>query len=357
MNRASPNKYIPIPYYIVFYKKGEFPQMKYIYIAFLLSFFSLSTANEYQLGKGFQIGSLPLFIGGYTSIEYEHKYGKNRSLTLDDVAVMVYGGYNNFSYMIELEAEDIYKEVYGDEEDEEIQDHFHIERLYIDYEFNDRYMLRIGKYNSPIGFWNLNPVNVLRDTSSSPIIVEQLFPVFSSGLDLRYTQERDLSSTIHFIAQENKDIETLINDDIYNNFDVNRHYGAGITLQNDALSYQFSAGYFRTLMDDEYYYLLAAFKYQDSSLKIQGEIGTQLNEDESTIPYIAYLQYSKYFQEKHEAIIRIESYHNKIEDKSDSFVVLGYTYRPLYPIALKSEYQWHSYRQENKLLLSISVLF
>jgi len=333
--------------------------LRYIYITILLSLLTLSQAgeNKYQLGKGLQVGSLPLYIGGYFSFEYEHSYGKNRSLTLDDVAVMLYGDYNNFSYMIELEAEDLYNEVYGDEESEEVQDHFHIERFYVDYEFNDRYMLRVGKYNSPIGFWNLNPINVLRDTSSSPTIVEQLFPVFSSGIDLRYTQEKEMSTTIHFIAQENKDIETLINDDIYNNFDVNRHYGAGVTLQNDAMSYQFSAGYFRTLMDDEYYYLLAAFKYQDSSFKLQGEIGTQFSEDESTIPYIAYLQYAKYFQEKHEAIVRVESYHNKIEDRSDNFVVLGYTYRPLYPIALKSEYQWHSYKQENKLLLSISVLF
>ncbi len=332
--------------------------MKYIYIACLFSFLSLSNANEYQLGKGVQVGSFPLYIGGYTSIEYEHSYGKNRLLTLDDIAVMAYGDYNNFSYLIELEAEDIYEEVLGDEESEsDVKDHFHIERLYIDYEFNDRYMLRIGKYNSPIGFWNLIPINVLRDTSSNPIISKSLFPAFSSGIDLRYTLEKEMSSTVHFIAQENKDIETLINEDIYNNFDINRHYGAGLTLQNDAISYQFSAGYFRTIIDEDYYYFLGAFKYQNSSFKLQGEIGTQLNEDESTIPYIAYLQYTKYFKQEHEAIVRVESYHNKIEDRSDSFIVLGYTYRPLYPIALKSEYQWHSYRQENKLLLSISVLF
>jgi len=333
--------------------------IRYIYLTLILSFFTLSFADEnrYQLGKGFQIGSLPLYVGGYFSLEYEHSYGKERSLTMDDVAVMVYGGSGNLSYMLELEAEDLYNEVYGAEEDEEVQDHFHIERFYVDYEFNDRYKLRVGKYNSPIGFWNLNPINVLRDTSSSPAIVEQLFPVFTSGIDMRYYLQKEMSTTIHFIAQENEDVEKLINDDIYNNFDINRHYGVGVTLQDAMLSYQLNAGQFRTVMDEEYYYLLAGFEYKENSFKFQGEIGTQFDDDKSTIPYIGYLQYAYYLQEEHELIIRVESYDNKIEDIKDNFVVLGYTYRPLYPIALKSEYQWHSWKQENKLQLSISVLF
>lgn len=333
--------------------------MRYLYFTIFFSLFSFSQADEdrYQLGKGLQVGSLPLYIGGYFSLVYEHIDEKDPSLTLDDIAVMVYGNQSNFSYMLELEAEDLYHEVMGDSENIETEEHFNIERLYLDYEFDDHFMLRMGRYDSPIGFWNLNPINVLRDTSSNPSIVEQLFPVFTSGMMLRYGQEEAMHTTIDFIAQESEDMEKVIRDDVYGNFDLNRHYGVGITLQEDSLSYKVDGGYFRTLVDDGYYYLLTAFKYQENSFKLQGEIGTQFNDTESTIPYIGYLQYSQYFEEKHAIIIRGESYHNKIEDKSDNSIVLGYTYRPLYPIALKGEYQWHSCSEENKLLFSLSVLF
>ncbi len=359
MRKVNYYKTFSIICYNQFLQKGSFVLMRYLYFTLLFSFFSFSQANEerYQLGNGLQIGSLPLYIGSYFSLVYEHIDEKDPSLTLDDVAIMVYGEYSHFSYMLELEAEDLYHKVLGGRESREPKEHLHMERFYVDYEFDDHSMLRMGKQNSPIGFWNLNPINVLRDTSSSPTIVEQLFPLLTSGVVFGYTQEEQMRTTINLIAQESEDIEKAIHSDIYNNFDLNRHYGVGITLQENAMSCKVSGGYFRTIADEEYTYLLAAFKYQEDNFKLQGEIGRQFSKERSTIPYIGYLQYSQFFEQKHEAIIRVESYHNRVEDRSDNFIVLGYTYRPLYPIALKGEYQWHTYEQENKLLFSLSVLF
>jgi len=331
-------------------------------IRVLISFFFLYTSLyseslKYELGRGVQVGDLPLYIGGYFSLEYKHAHGKNRSLKLDELAVMAYGEHNQFSYMVELEAEDVYNEVFGDEESEEVNDDFHIERLYLNYDFNENYALKLGKYNSPIGFWNRIPINVLRDTSSNPMISTLLFPKFTSGADLLYQSQIDYSLSIDTMIQEGEDLDKIMNNDIYNNFEIDRHYGIGITLQDEELSYQFNTGYFRLTSDEPYYYLLGAFKYEHSDFKLQAEVGAQFNDEESTIPYIGYIQYSRIIQEHHEAILRIESYHNQEIDVKDSFAVMGYTYRPLYPIALKGEYQWHSLHEETKLLISISVLF
>jgi hypothetical protein len=327
---------------------------RYITTFILLSGLLLANEQEYQLGRGMKLGSLPLYIGGYFSIEYEEGYGNERSLTIDDLAFMVYGGYSNISYLVELEAEDIYKKEYRSRV--EYNSQFHIERLYVDYEFNDRYSIRVGKYNSPIGFWNINPINVLRDTTSSPIITDILFPKFTTGVDIRYNLLSNLSKTLHIILQENEDIDTLISSEVYNNFDIDRHYGVALALQYELWSYQFNMGYFEDIDGDSYSYALGSFEYISDEFKILGEVGTQWDSDGSTIPYITYLQYSYNFIENHQAIVRLESY-KKIDTIKDSLVVMGYTYRPRPPIAIKGEYQWHSQRLENRLLLSISVLF
>jgi len=332
--------------------------MRFIFLFFLLFYASLhAEESEYQLGQGMQIDGLPLYLGGYFSIEYEHAYDKKRSLSLDELAIMAYGEQNNFSYLLEFEAANVYNEVFGDETSEEINKEIHIERLYVNYDFNENYALKLGKFNSPIGFWNRIPINVLRDTSSNPRITTLLFPRFTTGADLIYQTENSSQVAIDTIIQGGKDLDNALNKEIYNNFDLDSHYGLGISLQKDTWNYQFNIGYFHLTLDQEYYYLMGAAKYEHDDFKLLGALGTQLNEEGTTIPYIGYLQGSYMLKENHQAILRVESYKDNMTDIKDSFAVIGYTYRPLYPIAIKGEYQWHSLHQENKMILSISVLF
>ena len=201
---------------------------KEIRMARILQFFLLGIlfiwqplyANDlkYKLGHGFQLGELPIYVGGYFSFEYEDVFEQDRSLKLDDVALMVYGEYNSFSYMMELEANDMYSEVYGNEDADEVNEHFHIERLYADYAFNESYTLRVGKYNSLVGIWNRIPINVLRDTSSNPLISTKLFPQFTTGLNLKYSSNKSNDMILNVMMQENEDFDNLISTDIYNNF-------------------------------------------------------------------------------------------------------------------------------------------
>ena len=311
----------------------------------------------YKLGHGMQLGTLPLYVGGYFSVEYEDNFDQYRSLRLDDISMMLYGEQDNISYMAEFEAMNVYSEVFGNEAADAQNEHFHIERLYLDYSFNDTYTLRVGKYNSLIGIWNRIPINVLRDTSSNPRIATTLFPQFTSGLDIAYSTNN--SNDLHFdlMMQETEDMDNWISKEIYNNFETDRHYGLGASFSSNEVLYHVNAGYFHTVEDHDYYYLSAAFEYHYESLKLQAEFGSQFDNDMATLPYIGYIQGLYSIKEEHEAIVRVESYSDKETQTKDTFAVFGYTYRPLYPIAIKGEYQWHSLHREDQLLFSFSVLF
>lgn len=326
-------------------------------IVILLFMLSLH-ANEssYELGKGMQVASLPFYIGGYLSFDYRNM-GNEKRYRADDLAVLGYGNYGKFSYMAEFEYKGFYAETYkGDKKSIQKDSKIHSERVYIDYNFDENYIFRIGKYNSPVGFWNLLPVNVLRQTSSNPISTEIIFPKFTTGAGASYESFDEGEVKINLMLQNNEDL-----DDEYNNYKINEHYAVGVLYEEDAYSIKLNGGYFHMLdfniIQNKLYYFLLSAKYDMEKYQLMGEIGAQYSEAEITTPYAGYIQGLYRFTEQHIGAIRVEAYDNNVNKKNDDIAVFSYTYRPSYPIAIKSEYQFHSISEENQFLFSISVLF
>ena len=83
----------------------------------------------------------------------------------------------------------------------------YIERLYVDYTLNENYMIRVGKFNSPIGYWNLVPINVLRDTSSHPITSDILFPEFTTGALATFSHYDTGEIKVDVTLQNNTDLD------------------------------------------------------------------------------------------------------------------------------------------------------
>ncbi len=329
--------------------------MRYIALVFIF-LLSLQADEEYQLGKGVQVGSLPLYIGGYFSLDYKHTDDIDR-YRVDDLAVLGYGDYEKFSYLAEFEFKEMYVETHeNDVKDSTNNDKLYTERLYIDYNFNENYMLRVGKYNSPIGFWNLLPVNVLRETTSNPMSTLIIFPKFTTGLNTSYLSYGEGELRVDVMLQHNNDI-----DDEYNNYKIDEHYGFGISYERDDCTLKLNGGYFHNLnnyitQDNLYYFLLSA-KYESQKYQILSEIGSQKSKSDFTTDYALYLQGLYRFNEQHIGVIRVESYDDNLNATDDDMLIFGYTYRPLYPIAIKSEYQFHSQSNQNQFLFSFSVLF
>jgi len=327
----------------------------------LLFFTSLIQAdrNEYNLGEGYKVASLPLYIGGYFSTDFQHIPERNLNrFRLDDIALLGYGSMNKFSYMAEFEFKQFYINEWGGYSKHSLNKHLNTERLYVAYDYNENVALRLGKFNSPIGYWNMIPINVLRDTTSNPNINLSIYPKYTTGLDASLSSYTDSQVKLDIIIQNNKDI-----DDNYNNIKIDKHYAMGLEYTQDDVSFKFNAGYFHTkqalAFSSNIYYTLASFKYTNELLKFMGEIGTQFTKDRSLVPYDAYMQVAYQFAQEHVGILRYESYDNRSLHftQKDNIMVMAYTYRPIYPIALKAEYQFHEYDKQDKFLCSFSVMF
>ena len=326
--------------------------MRQLFGIFII-FLSLHAQVNYELGNGIQVGSLPLYLGGYFSLNYENR-ADTKKYYIDDLSILGYGSYDKFSYMAELEYHDLYSQTsIGDDTTIKRDTQLHPERLYFDYDYNENYTFRAGRYNSSIGFWNLLPINVLRQTTSDPK-TQDLFPNFTTGADITYASYNDSEFKVDLMLENNKDI-----DPTYNNYNIDKLYGFGAAYEKDDYSIKFNAGYFRTLntMNDNLYYFLLSAKYDTDDYELSSEVGRQESKERITTPYAGYLQGLYRFSSKHIGIIRLESYDDKLQDRSDTFSVLGYTYRPSYPVAIKSEYQFHTLNKENQFLFSVSVLF
>ncbi len=326
-------------------------------IPILLLILSLhAQEGSYELGKGMQVASLPFYIGGYFSVDYRNIGNENR-YRIDDLAVLGYGSYGKFSYMAEVEYKEFFSKTYkGDTSYIKRDTRLHAERVYVDYNFGENYVFRIGKYNSPIGFWNLLPVNVLRQTTSNPLSTDIIFPRFTTGTAVSYSSFDEGEFKIELMLQNNKDL-----DDEYNNYKIDEHYGFGALYEKDEYSVKLNGGYFhrieRGLLQSKLYYLLLSAKYDTEKYQFLSEIGRQQSDTKTTTPYAGYVQGLYRFTEQHLGAIRLESYDDNVNNKSEDIAIISYTYRPYYPVAIKSEYQFHSISEENQFLFSFSVLF
>ena len=317
-------------------------------------------SNTYTLGEGLQLGNSPIYIGGYVSMDYQRREHENR-YRLDDIALLSYGQFKSLSYMFEAEFKSFwvkYDTDYGNfiSRDQKI----YIERAYLDYQHDEHFQFKLGKYNSPIGYWNLLPINVLRDTTSSPELVDLVFPRFTTGLEASYTSFAENSLQFDVMLQANPSL-----DDDYNNYHVKNHLGLGLTYELDNLSLKINAGFFKKDLDDEviigdnkdFYYALMSARYEVDQYQVTAELGTQWGDKTQTTRYAGYIQGAYYFTAQHTGIIRLESYDNHLYGINDNIAIFGYTYRPVYPVAFKLEYQRHSLEYQNQWLFSLSVLF
>ena len=322
-------------------------------------------SDGYVLGEGYNIPATPIYLGGYFSLEYSdyHKL-KRREFSLDDLALMSYGEYKKLSYMAEFEFKELYKKQWSgnDVSDESHNTKLYAERVYADYTHNEHLRVRAGKYNSDVGYWNLTPINVLRDTTSSPVTSEIIFPKYTTGADIRYREflpKGDL--TFNLTLQDNASL-----DEEYNNFYIHKHIAGGMEYAVDMLRVKFDLGYFHkkdhTQRYVDNYYAYVAAKYESERWKWMGEFGHRREKAQSIVKFSGFVQGVYELAPRHYPLFRIEYFDAKerveYDDvKQDTGIVVGYTYRPLYPVALKIEYQFHQKTQLNEMLTSFSVMF
>ena len=328
------------------------------FVGGLLALFSsvVAQADPYTLGDGWKLGGTPYYVGGYFSTYYWHDPQGNSGFGLDDAAVMLYGGEGAWSFMAEAEMSDVYVRRFGEDAYSDTDLTVHAERVYAHYESSEYWNATVGKFNTPVGYWNLMPVNVLRDTTSSPEVVSRIFPRFTTGADLCIAAG-DLS--LNALVQVTPDLDAAFNrNDNYNNFDIDKQAGVGAELSRGVWSFGVNAGGYEERREDESWgYLYASTEYLSESFHLLAETGYRRNKANTRSDFGAYVQGTQAIALRHFAVLRLEYDTDYVHSGEDSIAVVGYTYRPVYPVALKGEYQFHSQSALNELLLSFSMMF
>jgi len=320
-----------------------------------ITFIFLTLIQAYEIGRGLTLDE-KLHVGGYFSTDYE--VSKNKKLfRLDDVALIAYGSINEkLSYLLEYEAAPVYtKEFKSNTESNSL--HFHRERLYLDYKHSDSINFRVGKQITPIGYWNLEPINVLRETSSNPLLSRQMFPKFLSGIDMYGYIPNFESLTYHIFAQKNKDL-----DEEYINI-KNEHF-FGLSIENEVdynFQYGTSLGEFISNDNKRSRFIGLNIKYDMYPFCIKYETvwSTIKNKSTKTTDYksASYIQSLYKINRQNTLVGRYEYFHDDALNSKQHIGILGYSYRPIYPVSIKGEFQYNSNSDLNKLLISFSVLF
>lgn len=314
----------------------------------------LLSAEEYQLGRGLELGEY-LNIGGYISANYENSEIAKEYM-IDDVAIMAYGRLDErLSYLVELEAVEFWVRDFGDGTTSTNMK-FRIERGYVDYKFSNYVQLRVGKFITPIGYWNLNPINVLRDTTSNPRYAQEIYPRFTTGAMLSGYLPSDESWTYNAFVQHNKDL-----DPNYNNIETDEYYGVEVKKSFDNLTLGVNAGSYE-VAEESFTYLGATLKYEHDRVQVLSEYSMLTynnidNDGDTHDKYAYYLQGRYKLSPQHFLVGRYEKFRDGFHGIDEEIRIIGYNYRPIYPVSIKCEYQFNSDEDKNRLLLSLSMLF
>ena len=136
---------------------------------------------EYHLGQGLRLGDSGLTLGGYGSVRYENLRDHSLQLTVSALSLFVsWDTGMRVRFFSELELEDL--TVAREERSFDSRNNaFEVERLYADVYLFDEATLRLGKFLTPVGRWNLIHADPLVWTTSRPLITSQSFAVDTTG--------------------------------------------------------------------------------------------------------------------------------------------------------------------------------
>lgn len=136
---------------------------------------------DYVAGRGLRLGRTGLHIGGFTTLEIDKEEDQPGSVDLDSVNFLVtWQPVDFFRAFAEIEVGHLLTYDMGTGETSSNPD-ANFERLYADLSRNDSLNLRIGKFQTPVGIWNLIPAEPFTWTATDPILVENAFDEHQTG--------------------------------------------------------------------------------------------------------------------------------------------------------------------------------
>lgn len=136
--------------------------------------------DGYQLGRGLHLPG-GLTLGGYANLDVIAPHSGATHADLSDLSLFItWQASERWRFFSEVELEEGLNWVEGrglGSDDAAIR----LERLYGDYSLADTANVRVGKYLTPIGRWNVIHADPLVWTTSRPVITKRTFAQHSTG--------------------------------------------------------------------------------------------------------------------------------------------------------------------------------
>jgi hypothetical protein len=135
----------------------------------------------YRLGDGLRVPGLGLTLGGYATGTFDHLRDSPSRVALEDLSLSLWWeGPGRVKVFSEFDYENsrIPRASGIDAE----APYLALERLYLDYALSETATLRVGKFLTPIGRWNLIHATPLVWTTSRPLVTTRAFPTNVTGL-------------------------------------------------------------------------------------------------------------------------------------------------------------------------------
>lgn len=284
----------------------------------------------YTPGRGLGLGDTGLRLGGYSSLELTRDEGAAARLDLADLSFFViYDPFARVHLFSELEIEDLVSidtEGHGGTGDA----NFLVERLYADFSLRDDLQVRLGRFLTPVGRWNVIHAQPLVWTTSRPLVTDLPFDNDTTGAMVFGALSERLSYNL--FGQFIKDFESR---EQYQS----QRFSAGGRLEYDfASTCSAGATYLSFTDNDRWHYLGGAdFAFDRGPLELLSETtidgaggltgvewGTYVQAAVATPLWVHLIGRYEYYDARGEAPLHL--------------VDLGIAYRPRPFLLLKAEY-------------------
>ncbi|MEE9396739.1 MAG: hypothetical protein V3V31_06965 [Methylococcales bacterium] len=320
-----------------------------------------SANKPYRLGRGYTFNALNLTIGGYLSIDYELFENQTGRAKLDDLSLfLAWKPSRRLRFFSELELEDTF--TLEGSSFHNHGSHFSVERLYADVLLNGQTTLRIGKFLTPVGRWNVIHASPLVWTTERPLVTSTVaFPAHASGLMLRGTvevDEYDLDYEVYL--DDTKDLDPKVDREATFQNAVGGHLNLNLSeqLQLGASYVNFRA---RDHLASERFNLVGVdFLWTKNRIELSGELiyrlGGKHDNDEKGLYAQAVIPVWKQIY----SVTRYEYYDQGDAENELHLGIAGLAYRPSPPVVFKLEYRFGHHNQNlapSGLLASFAVLF
>jgi hypothetical protein len=141
---------------------------------------------SYRPARGMRFGNTGLQIGGFTTVEFDRAEHQPVQLDWDSFNFLIlYEPIERFRIFSEIEIGSLFSFEEGGSAD--FSASLNTERLFGEISLSDGFNLRFGKFQTPIGRWNLVPAEPFVWTASTPLSLDTAFDEHQTGVSLQGT--------------------------------------------------------------------------------------------------------------------------------------------------------------------------